>query len=395
MDIFALAALKKANTAISEIEGIGNVITFKGVVDSSSNLPLSNNKKGDLYIVSGDGSEWIWVSDSSSGTISDYEQLGTVAKLPAELGFGYTTCSTGEFFPAKTASLSNYVLTTGGIVSVKFTNAVPSGSTLNISSTGAKAIYYKGAAITNGVIKAGDTATFIYSTYYHLISIDSSSVMSVDGRTGDVQLNDTYLGLNNIAGFENLLGQVDAVTIPIVVWGDATVRIPNNIGIDPVAISNLIVSSQKSVFGTVVLVMDGEDVATVPDGRVFELDSFDLSTYQIDLHCIKSGILYQITMNYDGTQYQGTMTQSSFAPSIKYTTLTLAVNDWLAFPNGYTCQKTVTGMTTTSIVWLTFSDTEIDISTDQRANALNFAVATLPSAAITVNVSFVEGEALT
>lgn len=91
---------------------------------------------------------------------------------PPKLGFGYTTCSTAEATAAKTASLSNYALTTGGIVSVKFTNAVPANATLNIASKGAKAIYYKGAAITAGIIKAGDTATFVYSTYYHLISID-------------------------------------------------------------------------------------------------------------------------------------------------------------------------------------------------------------------------------
>jgi hypothetical protein len=44
---------------------------------------------------------------------------------------------------------------------------------LNINSKGAKAIYNQGAAIAAGVIKAGDTATFIYSTYYHLIAVDS------------------------------------------------------------------------------------------------------------------------------------------------------------------------------------------------------------------------------
>jgi hypothetical protein len=63
-------------------------------------------------------------------------------------------------------------LSTGGIVAVKFTNAVPASATLNINSKGAKAIYHKGAAIKAGVIKAGDTATFIYSSQYHLLSVD-------------------------------------------------------------------------------------------------------------------------------------------------------------------------------------------------------------------------------
>lgn len=89
-----------------------------------------------------------------------------------KLGQGYATCSTAAATVAKTAALSSYTLTANGIVSIKFTYDVPANATLNINSKGAKAMYYRGAKITDGIIKAGDTATFIYSTYYHLISID-------------------------------------------------------------------------------------------------------------------------------------------------------------------------------------------------------------------------------
>jgi hypothetical protein len=92
---------------------------------------------------------------------------------PYSLGFGYGTSTTAEATIAKVASVSSsYKLVAGGIVSIKFTNDVPANSTLNVNSKGAKAIYYRGAAITDGIIRGGDTATFIYSTYYHLISID-------------------------------------------------------------------------------------------------------------------------------------------------------------------------------------------------------------------------------
>lgn len=91
----------------------------------------------------------------------------------AALGQGYATCTTAESTTAKVGTLSSYSLQTGGVVSVKFTYAVPASATLNINSKGAKAIYYKGAAITGSVIKAGDIATFIYNgSQYHLISID-------------------------------------------------------------------------------------------------------------------------------------------------------------------------------------------------------------------------------
>lgn len=106
-----------------------------------------------------------------TGWVREYWNNTTYSNVA--LGQGYATCSTAAATTAKTASLSSYALTTGGIVSVKFSYDVPAGATLNINSKGAKAMYYRGKAITAGVIKAGDTATFIYSTYYHLISVDT------------------------------------------------------------------------------------------------------------------------------------------------------------------------------------------------------------------------------
>ena len=53
---------------------------------------------------------------------------------------------------------------------------------MNINSKGAKAIYYQGAAIKAGVIKAGDTATFIYNgSQYHLLTIDRAATASGSG----------------------------------------------------------------------------------------------------------------------------------------------------------------------------------------------------------------------
>lgn len=91
----------------------------------------------------------------------------------ASLGQGYATCTTEEATKAKTASLSSYAATAGGYVAVKFTNAVPENATLNVNSKGAKAIYYNNAAITDGIIEAGDLAVFIYyNSQYHLVAID-------------------------------------------------------------------------------------------------------------------------------------------------------------------------------------------------------------------------------
>ena len=137
---------------------------------------------------------------------------------PPKLGFGYAVCTTAAATAAKTASISSYALTTGGIVSIKFDNDVPAGATLNITSKGAKAIYHRGAAITAGVIKAGDTATFVYSTYYHLIAIDRDETADLTNYqtkaitdTGGYYTTDTVDGAlqeigAELAGINTLIG---------------------------------------------------------------------------------------------------------------------------------------------------------------------------------------------
>ena len=99
-----------------------------------------------------------------------------------KLGQGYGTCSTAAATTAKAVTLASYALTTGGVVAVRFDNAVPAGATMNINSKGAKAIYYRGAAITAGVINAGDVATFIYNgSQYILLAVDRASGSAVVG----------------------------------------------------------------------------------------------------------------------------------------------------------------------------------------------------------------------
>lgn len=132
----------------------------------TANRPMQFMYDGTRFVFIG------WSYDTNS-TYSTYS-----------LGIGYGTCATAAGTVAKVVTLSNYTLVTGGIVSVKFDNDVPAGATMNINSKGAKAIYHRGAAIATGVIKAGDIATFIYSTNYHLIAIDratSKATQSVDG----------------------------------------------------------------------------------------------------------------------------------------------------------------------------------------------------------------------
>ena len=69
----------------------------------------------------------------------------------------FLTCSTAIDTAAKTAAFANFVLEAGCLIAVKFTNGnSASGATLNVNSTGAKAIQYNGSAIPpNAIVPNG------------------------------------------------------------------------------------------------------------------------------------------------------------------------------------------------------------------------------------------------
>ena len=121
------------------------------------------------------GTHWVWINGSYYPSYS-----------PASLGFGYGVCDTAEATVAKAVTISSYALVVGGIVAIKFTNTVPANATLNIRTRGAKGIFYNGSAITSGIIKAGDTATFVYDgTQYQLISIDRDETITKTSQLTD------------------------------------------------------------------------------------------------------------------------------------------------------------------------------------------------------------------
>ena len=135
------------------------------------------------------------------------------------LGFGYGTCTTAEATVAKVATLASYALVKNGIVSIKFTYAVPANATLNINNRGAKAIYYRGAKITADVIDKGDIATFVYDgANYQLLTVDSnnpSTRIDLTGKT--VDLNDLTLA-DGVSHIKNILKKHLVVQLKSVIY---------------------------------------------------------------------------------------------------------------------------------------------------------------------------------
>ena len=139
------------------------------------------------------------IIDKLSDIADNLEDVSAIT--PAKFGLGLAVCNTAADTAAKTATLANYVLTEGAPVSVTFTYAnTASNATLNLNGTGAKPIFYKGSAIGNDIIVAGDTATFIYDgTNYKITNIDTlagpgsgtvKSVAASDGLKTDLTGND-------------------------------------------------------------------------------------------------------------------------------------------------------------------------------------------------------------
>lgn len=213
---------------------------------------------------------------------------------PQRLGFGYGTCTTAAATVAKTASVSSYTLVAGGIVAIKFDNDVPAGATLNISSKGAKAIYYKGAAITAGVIKAGDTVTMIYSTYYHVLSIDR------DADTKPPLPSDATPQMDGAASSGSSLGYARADHVhpsdtSKIGYEDAASEVQMTLSAGTVTCTAefldifMLFSTQRKAFFFV--------SQTSYDVLLFEIARVDAANQTIYLSSIVGGILYQIVLS--------------------------------------------------------------------------------------------------
>lgn len=97
----------------------------------------------------------------------------------------YATCSTAAGTAAKAATItpgSAFSLETGVRVSVKFTNALSvAAPTLNVNSSGAKAIYFRGATLSSAQYwAAGSTVDFVYDgTYWQMLGSQHNSTYSL------------------------------------------------------------------------------------------------------------------------------------------------------------------------------------------------------------------------
>lgn len=143
---------------------------------------------------------------TGGGTISKANQLTTARAIDGVNFNGtaaithYGTCSTADATAAKTVALTGFALVTGARIVVKFTATnTAANPTLNVNGTGAKAIFYRNAAISAGYLAANRVYEFVYDgTNYVLI--------------GDLDTNTTYSAAGGITLSGNQFKHTNNVT---------------------------------------------------------------------------------------------------------------------------------------------------------------------------------------
>ena len=101
----------------------------------------------------------------------------------ATMGFGYGVCSTAGATAAKTVSITNTVLTPGGIIAVNFQNAFTASSpTLSVNGSAAKPIKLYGNAMLMGKVHANTILVMNYDgTQFNVIGILSQTAAAPTG----------------------------------------------------------------------------------------------------------------------------------------------------------------------------------------------------------------------
>lgn len=167
--------------------------------DTASSNTINGAKKYADSVVptvmgaSGSGHKGGLVPDpgSTAGTTKYLREDGTWtvppdSTTPESIGFGYGVCSTASGTAAKTVSVTDFTLTTNGIVSVRFQEGIGvNSSTLNVNGTGAKPIMLGGVALPAGTIGVNTTVVLQYDgTNWNIVgspsNIDSSGALLVD-----------------------------------------------------------------------------------------------------------------------------------------------------------------------------------------------------------------------
>lgn len=212
-------AINSLEYASTKSKGIHNY----GFVPSTTTIP--NAVSGDWCMVLREGNTFpadIWTYNGTSWTkggawspedidLSDYASktemataiTDSLAKATARMGYGVATASGNDY----SVTIVNFTLpTNGGSIRVKMPTAATGAATLDITDTGAKTIWYNGAAVSSqNTWEAGETISVFYDGTKYM----ASNSQGGGGYAEKIKYNNSQSGLasNNVQG---ALDEVDA-----------------------------------------------------------------------------------------------------------------------------------------------------------------------------------------
>lgn len=144
----------------------------------------------------------IWYAPTTAGT-AGYELVSSGSGAPVWKAPAYAVCSTAAATVAKTVSVSNFKLITGARILIKFSYAnIANTPTLNVNSTGAKQIQYKGKPIPTNYLQTGIFYEFVYDgTYWQLVRGNECGTGTYDATGGLVSTSINSTNYPNIKSF--------------------------------------------------------------------------------------------------------------------------------------------------------------------------------------------------
>ena len=153
------------------------------------------------------------VPDAYTKTESDDKYAQKTDVVPYKMGMDFGTCTTAaETVVKSVTTLHKVAPALGAVFAVKFNNAVPAQASLNINGLNGY-IQYRGGSIPNGVINAGDIATFIYYSSsgfntFEILSVENGGNAATVGGVGIANLRQiTQTVINTLPAVPN--GEAD------------------------------------------------------------------------------------------------------------------------------------------------------------------------------------------
>lgn len=147
--------------------------------------------------------------DAYTKTESDAKYAEKADVVPYKMGMDFGTCATTEAAVQKTVTTLNKVAPkVGSIFAIKFVNAVPAQARLTVNGVSGY-IQYLGNAISDGVIKAGNVATFMYYSNsgfnrFEVLSVENGGNADTVGGVGIANLRQiTQTVINTLPAVPN------------------------------------------------------------------------------------------------------------------------------------------------------------------------------------------------